>query len=60
MDNEQLFNILEKLLDELEFCSSHMDSMESRKEVWDYCSKVRNQLFTKDSQLTFGVKQKSE
>lgn len=49
MDNEQLFNILEKLLDELDYYTMVMQG------DTEYCKEVRKQVFTEDCQLTFDV-----
>lgn len=54
MDNEQLFNILEKLLDELEYYAEEADGYH-RHDIIDYCKNVRHQVFTEDCNLSFNV-----
>ncbi len=49
MDNEQLFDILDKLLYELEYYGAEDIA------IRHYCSNIRNDLFTEDNQLTFDV-----
>lgn len=55
MNNEQLFNILEKLLDELEYYASIDDLRSRRNETLLYCQSVRQQVFTDKSELSFNV-----
>lgn len=60
MNNNQLFNILEKLLDELEsFASSDYEIYRypPSLDTLEYCKKVRKQVFTDDpsNPLSFEV-----
>jgi hypothetical protein len=54
MDNEKLFNILEKLLDECEyFCKQNPTKY--NHELEKYCGDIRNLVFDEKSNLTFSV-----
>ena len=57
MNNEQLFNILEKLLDELEYQieTNESNSYSGYKALFNYCQSVRQQVFTDKSELSFNV-----
>lgn len=53
MDKEQLFNILEKLLDELEYYSNKERDMVT----YNHCLGIRQIVFTEDCKLSFEVKE---
>lgn len=58
MDNEQLFNILEKLIDELEFCATsdyEIFHLPQSLETLNYCKQVRQKVFTDKAELSFDV-----
>jgi hypothetical protein len=57
MDKEQLFNILEKLIDELEFYASIESTADplDRDDTLQYCQEIRQKVFTDDSDLSFNV-----
>lgn len=55
MDNDRLFNILEKLLDELEYYAS-ADPMTGPQTI-QYCQEIRNVVFDENVNLTFKIKE---